>query len=139
MLTTRWFPVMNQLQRHVNRILDEFAAAPNVVNAYPPINLWEDADNLFVEAELPGLQLDKMEIYVSDGNKLTLQGERQLPEMPEGVWHRRERGFGRFNRTFVLPVEVQADKVEARFDNGVLRLTLPKSERAKPRKIPVKG
>jgi HSP20 family protein len=139
MLTTRWFPVMNQLQREVNRMLDQFTAAPGLAQAYPALNLWEDGDNLFVEAELPGMQPDKVEIHVAEGNKLTLQGERMLPEAPQGTWHRRERGFGKFSRTFVLPVEVQADKVEARFENGVLRLTLPKSERLKPRRIPVQG
>jgi HSP20 family protein len=139
MLTTRWFPAMNQLQREVNRMLDQFIAPPGLAQAYPPLNLWEDNDNLFVEAELPGMHPDKVEIHVAEGNKLTLQGERPLPEVPQGTWHRRERGFGKFSRTYVLPVEVQADKVEARFENGVLRLTLPKSERLKSRRIPVRG
>lgn len=139
-MLTRMFPWVNQLQGEVNRLLDEFTQAPGASPSYPLLNVWEDADNLYAEAELPGMQLDKINIFVSDGNKLTIQGERSLPEAPAGaVWHRRERGFGAFNRTFLLPVEVQWNKVDARFENGVLRLTLPKSERVKPRRIPVKA
>ena len=138
MLTTRAFPWMNQLHQEVNRLLGEFAPA-GAVSAYPPLNVWEDADNLYAEAELPGLSLDNLEIFVAEGNQLSIQGERKAPEVPNGTWHRRERGFGKFCRAVVLPAEVQADKVEARFEHGILRLTLPKSDRAKPRRIPVKA
>jgi HSP20 family protein len=107
--------------------------------AYPPVNVWEDEQNLFAEAELPGMAMDKIEIYVTEGNQLTIQGERTPVEVKNGVWHRQERTFGKFSRVIALPVAVDAIKVEARFENGVLRLTLPKSEAAKPRKIAVKG
>jgi HSP20 family protein len=138
-MLTRLFPWMNQLQTQVNRLLDEFTTSPGLAYSYPPLNVWDDDQNVYAEAELPGMQLDKTEIFVAEGNKLTIQGERALPEIAGGVWHRRERGFGKFSRTFVLPFEVQADKVDARFENGVLRLTMPKSERVKPRRIHVKA
>lgn len=146
MLTSRWLPVaaneLNQFQREFNRLFSFPASRvqwPGLASSYPLVNLWEDDQNLYAEAELPGLALENLEIYVSEGNQLALQGERQPTEGPKGTWHRRERGFGKFSRSFTLPVEVDADRVEARLEQGVLRLTLPKSERAKPRRITVKA
>jgi len=85
------------------------------------------------------MKLDQLEIYVREGNQLSIQGERQPCAPEKGVWHRQERGFGKFNRAIELPVAVDADKVEARFEHGVLHVKLPKSESAKPRRILVKG
>jgi HSP20 family protein len=83
--------------------------------------------------------LKDLEIYVTGGNQLIVKGERK-PCLPEkGVWHRQERAFGAFHRSLTLPFAVDADKVEARLENGVLRLQLTKHESAKPRKIPVKA
>jgi len=84
-------------------------------------------------------QLDHLEIYVAEGTQSTIQGERRQRELEKGVWHRPERGFGQFSRTILLPVNVDADKVEARFEQGVLFVTLPQSEAAKPRRISVKA
>ncbi len=76
---------------------------------------------------------------MTNRNQLTLQGER-LPEEPNnGRWHRRERGFGRFRRLLELPLPVDADKVEATLEDGLLHLTLPKAEEARPRRIAVKA
>lgn len=135
MLLTRFHPYMlNEL----NRAWGEFAQhRPGLAGTFPPVNVREDRDQLYVEAELPGLNQDDLEVLV-EGDQLTLRGERK-PAADEGRWHRQERGFGRFQRTFTLPVAVDADKVEARLEHGVLFLTLPKSEAAKPRKIAVKA
>ena len=114
-------------------------ALAGLAGGYPAFNVWEDADKVFVEAELPGLDLKDLEIYVTAGNHLTLKGERK-PNVPEkGLWHRQERGFGKFSRSLTLPFNVDADKVDARFENGVLLVALPKHESARPRKITVKG
>jgi HSP20 family protein len=83
------------------------------------------------------MQLDRLEIYVTEGNQLTIQGERRQRDLDKGLWYGQERGFGQFSRTVVLPVTVDADKVEAGFEHGVLLVTLPKSEAAKPRRISV--
>jgi len=112
---------------------------PGLAGTYPPVNVWEEGDNVYAEAELPGMQLEHLEVYVADGNQLTIQGERQPAPPEQGVWHRQERGFGKFSRVLTLPVAVDADKVEARFDQGVLRVTMPKSEAARPRRITVKA
>jgi len=145
MPTVRWNPLVNDLwnnlQLEANRLWDVLAKgsdSPGFAYSYPPVNVWEDADNLYAEAELPGLQLDKVEIFVKGGNELTIQGERQ-PRDEKGTWHRRERGFGKFSRTLALPIAVDPDRVEAHFEQGVLRLTLPKAEHARARRITVKG
>src|SRR5262249_16240756 len=107
--------------------------------AYPAVNVWEDAENVYVEAELPGLDLKDLAIYVTGGNQLTIKGEPK-PQVPEkGAWHRQEGARAAFSRTLTLPVSVDADKVDARFENGVLLIKLAKHESAKPRKITVKA
>jgi HSP20 family protein len=105
---------------------------------FPALNLWEDNDNLFVEAELPGLELYDLEIYVNGDNQLTIKGERKRPAVEGGTWHRQERGYGTFSRLIELPQEVNADRVTAEFKNGILTITLPKREEIKPRRIQVK-
>jgi HSP20 family protein len=104
---------------------------------FPALNLSESGDTLFVEAEVPGVRPEDLSISV-EGTTLVLRGERKA-DSPEGVsYHRRERVNGRFSKSISLPYEVQADGVLAEYKNGVLRLTLPKAEHAKPRSIAVK-
>jgi len=146
MLTTRnvFHPMWNQLhqfQHEMNRLFDRWGddGGAGTGTAFPPINVWEVNDNLEIEAELPGLKLEELEIYVTGNNQLTLKGERKECTPEKGVRHRQERGFGTFVRTLTLPFAVDADKVDARFENGVLRIQLAKHESAKARKIAVKG
>jgi HSP20 family protein len=107
--------------------------------AYPAMNLWEDADFVYAEAELPGIKLEDLEITVTGDSQFSMKGTRQLVE-PKGVeWHRQERAFGSFDRAFTLPVSVDPSKVEARLENGVMTIKMAKSAAAKPRKIPVKS
>jgi HSP20 family protein len=147
MRSSRWqsfHPVWNQLhqfQNEMNRLFDCWNGGSPFAGpaAFPALNVWEDGDQVCVEAELPGLNLQDLEIYVTGGNQLTLKGERK-PNVPEkGVWHRQERAFGAFNRSLTLPFPVDPDKVDARLENGVLRVQLTKHESARPRKIPVKA
>lgn len=132
------------LWNEVNAVQDEFARLfgrsghPAPANV-PLLNVWEDEQSLFVEADLPGVDAAKLEITVTEGNQLAVQGERAAPEIQGTSWVRQERPVGRFARVIELPALVNADKVEARYENGVLRLTLPKHEAAKPRKIEVKA
>jgi HSP20 family protein len=132
---------MRQFQDEMNRVFDRWGnpRPADSAGGYPALNVWEEGDNLWLEAELPGLDLKDLEIYVTGGNQLTLKGERKAPTVEKGVWHRQERSAGSFVRTVTLPFPVDADKVEAKFENGVLRVQLAKHESAKPRKIPVKG
>jgi len=94
---------------------------------------------VFVEAELPGQDLKDLEIYVTAGNQLTIKGERKQCSADKGVWHRQERTFGHFTRTLTLPFPVNADNVDARLENGLLKVKLAKHESARPRKIEVKA
>ena len=87
---------------------------------------------------LSGMEMDDLELLIH-GNELTIKGERKKPELKDASWRRRERGFGRFSRVLELPDDVDAEKVEAHFRNGVLLIELPKREEAKPRRIEVKA
>jgi HSP20 family protein len=130
---------LQQFQGEMNRLFDRWGDGGLSATAFPALNVWEEADQVFVEAELPGLDLKDLEIHVTGGNQLTIKGERK-PNLPEkGVWHRRERAFGNFVRTLTLPFPVDPDKVDARLENGVLLVKLAKHESARPRKIPVKA
>jgi HSP20 family protein len=106
----------------------------------PAVNIEENDEAYLVAAELPGLKPEEVDITV-ENNILTLSGERKW-EVEEGKasnrqLHRVERGYGRFSRSFALPRSVDSDKVKARFDNGVLQITVPKAEGARPRRIQI--
>jgi len=105
---------------------------------FPQINLAQDQDKVYVEALVPGVNSKDLELTVMRG-VLTLSGERKDEAVSERTWHRRERGHGKFMRTVDLPCEVDVDQVVAKFENGVLLVTLPIQEKAKPKKISVKA
>lgn len=148
MTLTRWSPLWG-MQAEMNRLSNQMEQLFGRVNGgarqslapteYPPINLWEDEERVYAEAELPGMKLDDLEIFVTGGNQLTMSGERKEPAGNGAAWHRRERGYGKFTRVIELPGSVDEDKVEAQFKLGVLTITLPKREEAKPRRIAVKA
>jgi HSP20 family protein len=146
MMTTRWNPLgemqaeMNRLRNEMERLFRRGVANGRTLWApaeHPAVNLWEDRDNYYVEAELPGLTLQDLEIYVNAGNQLTIKGERKEPALQAGSWHRQERGYGKFVKMMELPNPVDEDRVEARLKLGVLSLKLPKREEVKPRRIDV--
>jgi len=132
---------LNRLQGEMDRLFG-LQGAPvlrTLAPAYPPLNVWEDETAFHVEAELPGLTREQLQVTVTQRDQLTLRGERRPEEGERSNWHRRERGFGRFERVLSLPAPVDADKVEAKLEHGVLRLTLPKAAEALPRRITVKA
>lgn len=102
------------------------------------LNLYGDADKLYVEALVPGVAPEKLDVTV-EGNVLTIAGVRQAVEEQGQTWHRRERETGRFMRTLELPVEVDADQVKASYRDGVLTVTLPKSMAARPKRISIQA
>lgn len=103
---------------------------------FPALNVWEQGDELYAEAEIPGLKGEDLDITVV-GNELTIKGQRQEAPIDGSVFHRRERGAGAFTRVVRLPAEIDASKVQATLHDGVLTLKLPKAESAKARKIQV--
>jgi HSP20 family protein len=133
-----WTP-LNRLQDEMDRLFRRQGGGATEAAVFsPPVNVWEDADAFHVEAELPGVTPDRVEVSVTSGNELVVRGERRAEASPQGTWHRRECGAGRFERVLALPLPVDADRVEARLQDGVLHVTLPKAEAVKPRKITVR-
>jgi HSP20 family protein len=103
------------------------------------VNAWLGEGDIIVTAELPGVDPGKVDISVV-GDTLTISGLRETLQLKEGEsYHRQERGHGRFTRSLQLPFHVDAGKVEATYDRGILQMTLPRSEADKPRKISVKS
>jgi HSP20 family protein len=101
------------------------------------VDIYETGDTLVLKAELPGVNPDDVEIRVED-NTLYLKGERKFEkEVKEQNYHRVERSYGTFARTFSLPNSIDADKVAAAYKDGVLTLTMPKKEEAKPKTIKI--
>lgn len=131
---------MERLRREMDRLLTATPSWSGLSGApcYPAMNVWTNEDGAVVTAELPGFAPEAIDISVV-GNTLTVSGERQPEEVGEGgSYHRRERSCGRFNRSFQLPFEVDASKVDASLENGVLNVTLPRAEEDKPKRITVK-
>lgn len=126
---------VNGLRSHFNRVFGEWPT--DAPRAYPPINMWGDAEKLVFTAELPGMKAEDLTIEVK-GDVLTLGG-RSAQEDQKAEYYRRERPRGGFNRAIALPYEVDGDKVEAKLERGVLTVTLPRAEADKPRRITVKG
>jgi len=131
---------VERIRRDMDRVFSNFYSGPRFRAApnFPAINVWTNPDGAVVTAELPGVNPDDIDISVV-GDTLTLTGLHQPEELQEGErFHRRERGYGKFTRSFQLPFSVEADKVEAMFNKGILQLSLPRAESEKPRKIAIK-
>lgn len=104
---------------------------------FPLTNVTEDGENYYVRAEMPGITSDELNIQVT-AEGISISGERKIPTEGNNVkYHRREREAGKFSRLINLPKKVDVDKVEASMKNGILKVTIPKSEASKPRQIKV--
>jgi HSP20 family protein len=124
----------------MQNLLDEGSPGDRFSDAgvFPPINVTQDTDRFYVHAEVPGIKADELSISAVK-NRLSIAGKREIPSENERVsYHRKERAEGAFNRTLTLPTELDVEHIEARYADGILTLTLPKSEAAKPRQIVVK-
>ena len=133
---------VERARRHMDRLLSAFSRsggeAPIVSGVFPPLTVSEDGDKIIVEAEIPGIQPEDLNISVI-GKTLTLSGERKPDETENVNFHRRERKWGTFRKALTLPDEVNADAIQAECKNGMLKFVLPKAEQAKPRKINIKS
>jgi HSP20 family protein len=132
--------LQDELQRLFESPWGELARAQQFLRGWnPAVDLYEDKDNIFVKAELPGLKKEDIDVSLEDG-VLTISGERKGEEKTEGQETRRnERFYGQFRRSITLTSEVKADQVTANYKDGVLTITLPKVEAAKPKQIEVKA
>lgn len=136
------FDELETLQADMNQILSG-AEAPRferrVRAAYPPLNVWTAPEGLGLDAEMPGVDPKDVEISVI-GDELTLRGKINAQEVPAGeTVLRRERPAGEFQRTLQLPFRANAGAVKATFKNGILRISVPRSEEEKPRKIAIEA
>jgi HSP20 family protein len=136
-------PSIRRTRDTVDRLFDSMLSSfsPEFSNTdarlFPPVNVWQDEQALYVEAELPGFEMDNIDVTILE-NRLTISGKREIQWPEQASVLRQERRIGEFSRTFNLPVEIDADKVQANFEHGVLTITLPKAAAAQPRKIEVK-
>ena len=125
-------------------LLDDFLdreyvpVVPTVNKFVPPINIYDDKDNVYVDVAVSGYNPDNIELDVQDG-VLTIKGNMEKKrEIEEKNYYRKEIRMGSFARQIALPSEVYGEKAEANFDNGVLKISIPKKEEIKPKKIEIK-
>lgn len=127
-------------RRELDRVLDRFfTPGTTTMSAWTPaVDVRESADEIRVRAELPGLTREDIQVNI-ENNVLTIAGEKkaEVNEQEEGDWHLVERRYGRFERSFTLPRTVDAQGIAATFQDGILTVTLPKAEEAKPRRIEI--
>jgi len=128
----------DELDRVFESPWGELARTSQLLSGWTPaLDVHEDKDNFIVRAELPGMKREDIDVSLQDG-ALSISGERKTEQKYEGAEvYRTERFFGKFQRTVTLPAPVAADKVKAQYKDGVLSITLPKTEEAKPKQIDV--
>lgn len=128
---------MEKMRQQLDRMADNipYRSAPS----FPALNVWSNTDGLLVTAEVPSVEPENLDIAIVN-QTLTLSGSRNPVDLDEHArYHRQERGYGEFKRTIELPYRIAADKVEAKFKNGVLTIILPRVEEEKPRRIMVQA
>jgi len=131
----------DSVRREMLRLFDSVAGDTSGdvgAGVFPPMNITQDNDNYYVRAEIPGIKPNELSISAVR-NRLSLAGKREIQREHDRVsYHRKERSEGAFNRTVTLPTEIDADRVDAKYADGILTLTLPKAEETKPRQIKVR-
>jgi HSP20 family protein len=143
---TRWDPFreLTQLQERMDRLFRDNVGysgsreeALEQGSFIPPVDVYEDEHNITLKLEVPGIDQKDLDIRI-ENNTLTVRGERKLEkEEKQENFHRIERRYGSFVRNFQLPTTLDAEKVNANYDNGVLKITLAKKAEAKPKQIQV--
>ena len=142
----RWDPFgeFSTLQERMNRLFEDLIPATrkgeeelNTGTFYPAVDISEGEKDITLKAELPGIDKKDVHLEINDG-VITLRGERKIEKEDEKEhYHRVERSYGSFNRSFTLPTTVDSGKVKANYKDGILEVTLPRKEEAKPKSIPV--
>jgi HSP20 family protein len=141
----RWEPAreMMTLREAMDRLFDDAFTHPLSIAgngwAVPAVDMYQTDNEVVVKAALPGMKADDVQLNVT-GEVLTIKGEiKQKEEVKERAYHLREQRWGMVERSIILPTEVVADKAKADFENGILTVTLPKAEEAKPKTISIKA
>ena len=146
MAIVRWEPFRNMvtLQDRINRMFDDvFSRAGDheeesvIADWRPSVDIYDNATAIVIKTEIPGVAKEDVSVEVRE-NVLILKGERKIEkEEAEGTYYRKERLYGKFQRSFTLPVETEAEKIKASFKDGVLVLEIPKPEEKKPKQIAI--
>jgi HSP20 family protein len=132
---------LEKAQRRFNSFMDDMEKGVSfeMGGFNPRVDITEDDKNLYVHAEMPGIPKDNVKISVNDDMMLTIKGSKNKEELKEEQSYvRAERAYGEFSRSFVLPENIDIDNINAKYENGVLELTLPKVEPPKPKEVEVK-
>ena len=131
------WPDLEKLRQDMDRMAQKTAAYQSESQVFPPLNIYEDSDAIFITAEVAGVVTENIDISV-EGETLTITGERKsLPREEKSSFHRREIETGKFSRAVALPTKINLDGVSARLQDGILAISLPKAEEVKPKKIAV--
>ena len=145
MAMVQWEPFRNLIatQERFNRMFNEALASFFGESEFssqgwiPAVDIYETDDSVVLSAELPGVKPEDVDVRI-EGNTLHLKGERKMePEVKEENFRQVERSYGSFSRSFVLPASVNPDNIDAKYNNGVLTLTMRKREEAKPKTIKI--
>lgn len=143
MLLTRWnrasshpFHALSQDLEHMLGGFVDATSGPRARHVSPPVAIWETEDGFEVDVEVPGVSADDLDVSVH-GKRVTLKGERKAAQRENATMLRQEWGAYEFERTFELPVDIDGQGLEAKLDQGILHLTLPKSPGHKPQKVKV--
>ncbi len=153
MFLTKWDPfetlsnLENEVDTGLGRILRptrfrRFLKEPDFgsLDWLPSVDIRENKESYEFDVEVPGMEKDQIKVFISDNNILNIKGERKKEiEKKEENYHRIEREYGSFARSFSLPDNVDAGKINAEYKNGILKVTISKKEIAKPKEIPVKA
>ena len=129
------FAELRRMQGEMNRLFTGLAPA---TRDFPPINIWLGDNSVVVTSELPGITRDDVTLNLQE-DVLTLEGARRPPQEENVNWQRRERAYGTFSRAVQLPFRVDSDKVQARFNNGILEIELERLEADRPKKIEIRA
>ena len=144
MAIIRWRPLgeVDNFRREMGRMFDNFFDSETEVGEssltwYPSVDVKETKDEFVLMAEVPGMSKDDIKINISE-NTLTIKGEKkEEKKQDDHNYHRVERRYGTFQRSFTLPTQIQGNKVKAAYKDGVLTITMPKKEEVKPKEIPI--
>lgn len=134
------FRELEHFSRRMNKMLKNFDDTNTRGGFTPSVDVAEDEKNIYIHVELPGIPKENVQVTVSEDRILTIRGEKKQEEKTEDKqknYVRVERSYGNFTRSFSLPDNISAEAIGAAFDNGVLNLTLPKTEPAKPKEVSV--
>lgn len=130
---------LQRMRQQLEQIFDEAPGQRASAGVFPLINLTEDKDCYYLRAELPGVNAEELDIQAT-ANNVAISGERKIAAEAENArYHRREREAGSFSRMIGLPGDINSDKVDAKLENGILTIVVPKAEAAKPKQITIKS